>query len=147
MKRIFHVNNIHVHAETKLRFPELDTINDWLNEINPRSNRTVDELLEAYARSYVLTNCDITFDFVEMPNSQSQIYRPNYEWSADLADCKGLPEQEYEIKLSYPKAIFVQYDGDMTEYSFLPKKARDEQLVYDHIKYYLPLKVVVLREQ
>lgn len=147
MKRVFYVSNIRVHAETKLRFPDLYTIKCRLNEINPRRYRTVNELLEAYARSYVLMNCDITFDFVEMPSEQFQIYRPDYEWSADLADCEGLPEQEYEIELSYPKAVYVQYDGDMTEYSFLPKKARDEQLVYDHIRYYLPLKVKVLREQ
>lgn len=145
MKRTFYVNNICIYAETKLSFPALDTINYWLNEINPRRYRTVNELLEAYARSYVLMNCDITFDFEEIPNEQFQISRPDYEWSADLADCEGLPEQEYEIELSYPKAVYVQYDGNMTEYSFMPKKARDEQLVYDYIRYYLPLKVKVLR--
>ena len=145
MKRIFYVSNVCIHAETKLNFPALETINDWLNEISPRNDRTENELLEAYARSYILMNCDITFDFEEIPNEQFQISRPDYEWSADLADCEGLPEQEYEIKLSYPKSIFIQYDGDMTEYKFLPKKERNEQLVYDYIKYFLPLKVKVIR--
>lgn len=145
MKRIFYVSNVCIHAETKLNFPALETINDWLNEISPRNDRTENELLEAYARSYILMNCDITFDFEEIPNEQFQISRPDYEWSADLADCDGLPEQEYEIELSYPKSIFMQYDGDITEYSYLPEKERDKQIVYDHIIFYLPLKVKVLR--
>lgn len=148
MKRIYYVNNIRIAEPAKLRFPELSTINELLNEINPRI-RTTDELLAAYARSYVLMNCDIEFDYelLEIPSEQIRIYKPNQEWSADLSDCKGLPEQEYEIKLSYPKSIFVQYAGNMTEYDFLPEKEREEQLVYDYIRYYLPLNVTVLREQ
>ena len=145
MKRTFYVSNVCIHAETKLNFPALETINDCLNEISPRNDRTENELLEAYARSYILMNCDISFDFEEIDNDKIQISSPDYEWSADLADCEGLPEQEYEIKLSYPKSLFIQYDGDMTEYKFLPKKERNEQLVYDYIKYFLPLKVKVIR--